>query len=57
MANPGQSSPDLAKGYPAFNRFYVKKPTQRLTITWGSPCLTFIQKIRIKQKRPQPQPQ
>ena len=42
----------LAKGSPAFNRFYVKKPTQRLTITWGSPCLTCIQKIRIKQKRP-----
>ena len=47
----------LAKGSPAFNRFYVKKPTQRLTITWGSPCLTCIQKKRIKQKRNEPQPQ
>jgi hypothetical protein len=52
MANPRQSSPDLTKGSPSFNRFYIKKTTQRLTITWGSPCLALFKNAYKAKKKP-----
>jgi len=45
----GQPRLDLiTKGPPALE---IRKPTQRLTITWSSPSLTFMPKKTTKNKQ------